>query len=278
MTPQERLYDGRKLAEAYPGLEDMANAHFTTHPMGVEGVAETMTILSRITDLPAGNRNVALIGCGPLPYSLKTLADMDYDVVGIEPVPAFVESARSFLRDSRATVLQGSAESLPMEDESMAVVLLESVLEHVDSPSKTLAEAYRVLVPGGVAFIETSNRRRLSPRGFNGEYNIPFYNLFPKTLKEVIVHQHLHYNPKLANYTTRPAVHWFSYADLCARGREAGFYRFYPRFDGMRPGDPSVSRGKMRQMMLRKIRFSPFFRFLALLQYGSAVFMLKRPD
>lgn len=278
MTPQERLYEGRKLAEAYPGLETMANEHFTTHPMGVEGVAETLTILSRITHLPPGNNKIGLIGCGPLPYSLKTLAEMNYDVIGIEPVPGFVESARNFLGDSTATVLRGSAESLPMEDNSMAVILLESVLEHVDSPSKTLAEAYRVLAPGGVAFVETSNRRRLSLRGFNGEYNIPFYNHFPRTLKEAIIHQHLHYNPKLANYTTRPAVHWFSYADLCARGREAGFYRFYPRFDGMRPGDHSVSRGKMRQLMLKKIRFSPFFRFLALLQYGSSVFMLKRPD
>ncbi|MFN3388349.1 MAG: class I SAM-dependent methyltransferase [Allosphingosinicella sp.] len=278
MTPEERLYEGRKLAEAYPGLETMANEHFTTHAMGVEGVAETMTILSRITDLPAGNNKVALVGCGPLPYSLKTLVGMGYDVVGVEPVPGFVESARNFLGDSGARVLQGSAENLPFEDNSMAAVVLETVLEHVDSPSKTLNEAYRVLAPGGVAFIETLNRHRFSIRGFNGEYNLPFFNYYPKTLKEAFVHHHLHYNPKLANYSTRPAVHWFSYADLCAAGREAGFYRFYPRFDGMRPGDPSVSRGKMRQLMLKKIRFSPFFRFLALLQYGSSVFMLKRPD
>ena len=40
---------------------------------------------------------------------------------------------------------------------------------------------------------------------------------------------HLHYNPSLANFSLRPAVHWWTYADLCRAGREAGFAQFYTR-------------------------------------------------
>ena len=100
---------------------------------------------------------------------------------------------------------------------------MEHVLEHADSPRQSLAEIYRVLIPGGVAYIATSNRYHFSPIGYNGEFNVPFYNWFPDALKEAFVHHHLHFKPSLANYTPRPAVHWFCYSDLCRVGRDAGF-------------------------------------------------------
>lgn len=271
------MFKGRKLAEGYPGLEEIASAHYSSTPMGVHEGAQTMIGLERLVALPSGPKRVAVVGSGPRPDTLTMLRDMGYQAVGIEPDKSFVRSARAFLEgEEQVTVLEGAAESLPIEDESVSVVLLESVLEHVDSPSKALAEAFRVLRPGGVAFVETSNRPRFHPLGVNGEYNLPFYNYYPRTLKEALVHHHLHFKPTLANYATRPAVHWFSYADLCARGREAGFYRFYPRFDGMDPSDKVVSKGWLRRLFLRKIQFSPIFRALALLQYGGAVYMLKR--
>ena len=43
--------------------------------------------------------------------------------------------------------------------------------------------------------------------------------------------QMLHYEPQLANYNARPAVHWFSFPDLCRLGREAGFAQFYSPLD-----------------------------------------------
>ena len=123
--------------------------------------------------------------------------------------------------------------------------------------------------------MQTTNRHRVSLTGNCGEFNIPFYNLFPATLKEAFVHEQLHYRPQLSNWTQRPAVHWFSYADLCHRGREAGFHRFYSKFDLLKPGDPSAA-GRLRQLLVTKLRYSPWLRWLALLQYGDSIFMLKR--
>lgn len=272
-----QLYENRKLSEAYPGLGSLDaddTARFAHAPMIGVSILETMECLRRITDLPPGNNKVSVVGCGPQAASLVTLLSMGFDATGVEPVPHYAEDARKVVGDERR-VLAGSAEELPYADESLAVVIMESVLEHVDSPSRSLAETYRVLAPGGIAFIGTTNRLRLSPAG-DGEYKLPFFQFYPRLLKEAFVHHHLHYRPSLANYTTRPAVHWFSYSDLCARGREAGFYRFYSRFDAMRVSDPSVARSRLRRAMITFIQRNPIARALALSQFGGAIFMLKR--
>jgi SAM-dependent methyltransferase len=120
---------------------------------------------------------------------------------------------------------------LPLEDNTQAIVLMENVLEHVDSVIKSLWEAYRVLKPGGVLFVRTTNRSRLSLTGVNWEFTTRFYNLFPRIVKESYVFSQLHYRPQLARYSPRPAVHWFSYPDLCKYGREVGFSRFYSPYD-----------------------------------------------
>ena len=45
---------------------------------------------------------------------------------------------------------------LPFEDETFDVVLFLHILYHVDDPRKALAEAHRVLRPGGRAFVSTN--------------------------------------------------------------------------------------------------------------------------
>jgi hypothetical protein len=137
---------------------------------------------------------------------------------------------------------------------------------------------YRVLAPGGVLCVTTTNRHRFSLDGSNGEFNVPFYNWLPRLLKESYVFQHLHYQPKLANYTARPAVHWLSYADLCERGRDAGFAQFYAIVDLMRITDPSIAKSGLRRFVLPMLQQHPWLRSLALTQIGHAIFMLKRRE
>ena len=188
----------------------------------------------------------------------------------------FAEKAGQALGDA-GRIQVGTAESLPLEPESQRVLLLESVLEHVDSPIKALAEAYRVLAPGGVLYVYTTNRLRLSPLGRNGEFNVRFYNWFPAIVKESYVYKHLHYDPSLANYSVRPAVHWFTFAELCKLGREVGFAQFYSLIDLVDSNAASVKRGWFRRWLVQHCRYHPWLRSLGLTQYGSSIFMLKRP-
>jgi ubiquinone/menaquinone biosynthesis C-methylase UbiE len=204
------------------------------------------------------------------------LRERGFQAVGVEPIDDFAQAARHHLDDEDA-VLKGSAESLPAQDESQDVVILESVLEHVESVGASLKEAYRVLAPGGIAYVTTTNRHRLVR---NGEFNVRLYQWLPQVVKEAYVFHHLHQDPRLANGTERPAVHWFTYSDLCRLGREAGFFKFYSVFD-VKTSDPTDFSGsehvrRLKAKTLKAVQTHPWLRALALTQRGSLIFMFKR--
>jgi len=155
---------------------------------------------------------------------------------------------------------------------------MQSLLEHMDAPARSLAEADRVLVTNGALHISTTNRWKFSFTGNNGEFRTRFYNWLPSIIKESYVFLHLHYQPSLANYSERPAVHWFSYPDLCKLGREAGFAKFYSWIDLVDEDSPIVAKSNLRRLLLNKVRYNPWLRSLALTQAGGSIFMLKRPE
>ncbi|MEZ4417544.1 MAG: metalloregulator ArsR/SmtB family transcription factor [Gemmatimonadota bacterium] len=71
-------------------------------------------------------------------------------VVAIDRSPEMLEAARARLADSaNAEWRQGELEALPLADRSLDVALLVLVLHYLPEPQRALAEAYRVLKPGG---------------------------------------------------------------------------------------------------------------------------------
>jgi SAM-dependent methyltransferase len=280
-TDLEALYASRKLSEGYPDLERLGS-NVQTHNQGAQDellyTPAFMRCMDRLIDLNQGLKTVLVTGCGPRPYAMKWLLENGYDAAGLEPVPCSVDSARSFLGAPERVHL-GGAELMPLPDRSQRVILMESVLEHVDSPEKAMAECFRVLAPGGVVFIYTTNRWKFNLSGHNGEYQVPFFNWFPNSVKESYVFQHLHYDPKLALFNARPAFHWFSYSELCRLGRSAGFSQFYSLLDLADLNNPLVAGSRLRRFLLNRVRYKPWLRGLALTQMGgSSIFMLKRPD
>src|SRR5262249_33479426 len=77
------------------------------------------------------------IGCGMQPYR-HMLGERVTEYVGVDRVGEL----------TRPTIV-GTAEALPVPDGSFDVVLCTIVLEHVVDPREVLAEARRVLGPGG---------------------------------------------------------------------------------------------------------------------------------
>jgi SAM-dependent methyltransferase len=57
-----------------------------------------------------------------------------------------------------ATLLEGDVAALPVPDESADAILLLDVLEHVPTPDAAIAEARRVLRPGGVLILSVPHR------------------------------------------------------------------------------------------------------------------------
>jgi len=269
----------QRLVDGVPGLRQLALEAFTelysAKPDQTSRVEELLRNLDQLIDLELHKR-ILIVGCGPRPEPLRLLRERGFEASGVEPVGDFVHAARRHLEDE-AGVLEGSAESLPAADASQDVVILESVLEHVESVGASLAEAYRVLAPGGVAYVITTNRLHLAR---NGEFNVHLYQWLPRLVKESYVFHHLHHDPRLANGTERPAVHWFTYSQLCRLGREAGFFKFYSLLDVKAPVAAEFSGSRrvkqLKAQTLKTVQTRPWLRALALTQRGSLIFMVKR--
>ncbi|MEX0762928.1 MAG: methyltransferase domain-containing protein [Dehalococcoidia bacterium] len=81
--------------------------------------------------------------------------------VGVEIEESQVEIARQNAGDAGVANIRfmaGTAHELEFEDESFDVVFMHYVLEHIDRPQDTLAEARRVLRPGGIIAVRHGDR------------------------------------------------------------------------------------------------------------------------
>jgi 2-polyprenyl-3-methyl-5-hydroxy-6-metoxy-1,4-benzoquinol methylase len=156
-----------------------------THPRSIRSTQELLACVDLLIDTERLGKDAAVIGCGPKPEVVCYLATAGYHVTGVEPVSASVREAREYL-GGVAHVIQGTAESVELASESQALVLLENVLEHVDSVDGSLKESYRILKPGGVLFVRTTNRMRFSITGINWEFTTRFFNWFPPPAKGIV--------------------------------------------------------------------------------------------
>ncbi|MGO9958676.1 MAG: class I SAM-dependent methyltransferase [Solirubrobacteraceae bacterium] len=77
-------------------------------------------------------------------------------VIGVERDPDHLETARR--RFPWVTIMDADATALPVPDGCADAVILLDVIEHIAEPERVLAEAHRVLGPGGVVVVSVPHR------------------------------------------------------------------------------------------------------------------------
>jgi 2-polyprenyl-6-hydroxyphenyl methylase/3-demethylubiquinone-9 3-methyltransferase len=99
------------------------------------------------------------IGCGGGVLT-EDFASMGCQVTGIDISPRSIEVAKAHAALSGLTVdyRVGSGTELDFEANSFDAVSCCDVLEHIQDWKQVLAEASRVLTPGGLFFFDTINR------------------------------------------------------------------------------------------------------------------------
>lgn len=100
------------------------------------------------------NSTVCDIGCGN-GDTIELLNRLGHKATGIDPDP----DARDFARSRGLDVFAGTAEELPHEIDQARFdcVLMSHALEHALEPQAAIANATRLLSPGGILIVETPN-------------------------------------------------------------------------------------------------------------------------
>jgi 2-polyprenyl-6-hydroxyphenyl methylase/3-demethylubiquinone-9 3-methyltransferase len=250
---------------AKPAATDSSDDPFVAYYEKQSVSAESVARFSRVKELvlrvrrtrgaPADGLDVADIGCNAGTQALMWAGD-GHNVHGIDINEPLLAIARERARESGLAVefVAGTASELPWGSASMDICLMPELLEHIPDWDRCLQEAARILRPGGVLFLSTTNR--LCPRQM--EFELPLYGWYPAPLKRHFERLAVTTRPELVNHAGFPAINWFTPYQLRERLEQLGFLT-WDHFDWI----DVQRRGSAVGTATRLIRTLPPLRWLA---------------
>ena len=109
-------------------------------------------------------------------------------LTALERDPLLAKKLRERFSSTNVRVIEGDATAMPFESGSFRTVFCFTMLHHVPSPAlqdRVIAEAFRVLAPGGV-FVGTDSRMSLRMKLFH--WFDPMVIVEPETFRERLRH------------------------------------------------------------------------------------------
>lgn len=158
-------------------------------------------------------RKIVDIGSGKGAFLLE-LAKRGVSAIGVEPTPEYITLSRATARAQgyALEVMEGTAEHIPLPDSSVGFANIGEVIEHVGDPEQMLTEVYRVLQPGGTAYLSVPNRFGWRDQHFH----MYFINWMPRTWAHALIGlcgRHKDYSGK-AGRQSLIAMHYYTYAKI----------------------------------------------------------------
>ncbi len=157
--------------------------------------------------LPANRKGRLLdVGCGN-GYFLGKMQVLGWDVYGVEPNRKAALKARSLLNSEAVFISQ--LESIDFDGQSMDVITMNHVVEHLLEPVKTLERCFKILKPGGLLIITTPNSLSLGSkkfeelwRGWEPPRHIHIFNpeSLASTVRKTGFHIRMNKTPSSASY------------------------------------------------------------------------------
>lgn len=154
------------------------------------------------------------LACGSGPFALAwaergaTVLGVDFDRDLLAAARARWRAARPAAPSGEPAWVAGDAGRLPLADRAVDLVFCNSLFEHVPDWRRVLAETARVLRPGGIAVVYTTNRACPLQQEVNG---FPFYSWLPDPIQRRVLAWIMAHHRERVNWTDFPAIHWFTY-------------------------------------------------------------------
>lgn len=140
-----------------------------------------------------------------------------------------------------------SATETPIPDSTLDICVIPELLEHVVEWRECLDEAARMVRPGGLLYLSTTNK--LCP--VQEEFTLPLYSWYPGFLKRRYERLAVTTRPELANYAKYPAVNWFTFYSLRRELVARGFSRFLDRLDMIEILNPGTTKASVAKLLQR---------------------------
>ena len=165
------------------------------------------------------------LGCGTGRFTTALAARFDARVLGVDPSLKMLEQARAKQRDVRVSHLQGRAEAIPLEPDSVDAIFMSMCFHHFDDRDAAARECRRVLRAGGSVFLRTGTRERIADYAY-----VPFLPQTVAILEQVLPDAAGFRAPfdragfscvaqELVTQTIAPS--WAAYADKLAAGGDS---------------------------------------------------------
>jgi len=191
------------------------------------GFARRLELITKLVDLR--DKKIVDVGCGEgvwLNQFAKFTAKEN--VFGSDLDPESLAIAKQNSNLDPQNLVQSPAEELPWDDDTFDIVFSNEVLEHVTYNDQSVAEAVRVLRPGGKFIIFTPNRGwPFETHGmfWRGKYywgNIPLLPWLPKFISKKFA-------PHVRNYSNGEIRRLFKGLSV----KIIHHSHVFPGFDGM---------------------------------------------
>ena len=141
------------------------------------------------------NKRVLDLGCGAAGKSLYYASLGAKEVIGVDMVERYKAEAEALAAklgfEERFRFLLADAARLPLENGTVDTVIMNDFMEHVADPPAVLAEAFRLLKPGGRIYINFPPYRHPFGAHLSDAINVPWVHLFFREKTMIAVYKEL---------------------------------------------------------------------------------------
>lgn len=241
-----------------------------TNELARSMLAQEWHYVTTLMGVPAEGAEVLDLACGSGLHALAW-AERGARVTGIDFDLSLLEASRERLRKGVPAApaprwISGDATGMPFRTGSFDVVFCNSLLEHVPAWERVVSESVRVLKPGGLYIVYTTNR--MCP--LQAEVNhFPFYSWLPDPIQRRVLAWIMEHRRDLVNWTDFPAVNWFTFPGMSRAFERAGL-RPYDRLDVLAAGRERSRRAAIARVVARvpALKWAYYFYAISMGLYG----------